>query len=225
MTKFLLFAVFSTLAIQTAFSQDLFTDSLGKARDNALRLLYREDSIKVAKEYAEKEKWAKVYAIAIYPLLKGGKNSGVIPVKDPTFIPDPNMDYKILFELSSNNPDSAINDINAGLDEVARIINLHYASGIPAKRIIPVIVVHGGALNVLKNNIAFQKKYKIDNPNLLLIKDMEHLGAQFIACGQAMSIRDVKKEDLQPEIKISLSAQTVISSYQLKGFILHPIED
>ena len=199
------------------------SDSLRKAKDSTLRSLYREDSIKIGKEYAEKEKWEKIYARAEYPLLKGSKNSGIIPVAGATEIPDPNMDYKIIFEVVSNNPDSTIKEINAGLDEVARVINLHVASGIPVSRIKPVIVVHAAALNAIKNNESFQKKYKIDNPSLKLIADMEKMGAQFIACGQAMAFFDVKKDELLPEVKISLTAQTAISSYQLKGYVWHPV--
>ena len=223
MSKLLLVVFFMLSTAHAAFSQFTAADSLWKVRDSTLRSLYHADSTKVAKEYAEKEKWMKIYAKAVYPLLKGGKNSGIIPVTGVTFTPDTNIDYKILFELTGNNPDSTIKEINAGLDEVARVINLHFASGIPARRIIPVIVVHAEALNALKNNMAYQKKYKTDNPNLKLISDMEKLGAQFIACGQAMSFFEVKKEDLLSEVKISLTAQTVISSYQLKGYIWHPV--
>lgn len=203
--------------------QATMSDSLRRAKDSTLRALFHTDSIKVAKEFAEKAKWDKLADRSTYPLLKGGKYSGVIPVKDPTEIPDPNMDYKILFELTSNNPDSTIKDINAGLDEITRVINLHVASGIPAKRIIPVIVVHASALNAIKNNEAFKTKYKIDNPNIRLIHDLEKIGAKFIACGQAMEFFEVKREELLPEIKISLTAQTVITGYQLKGYVLHTL--
>ena len=203
--------------------QTTMSDSLTRAKDSTLRALFHADSIKVAKDFTEKAKWDKLASNSEFPLLKGGKYSGVIPVKDPTEIPDPNIDYKILFELTANNPDSTIKEINAGLDEIARVINLHVASGIPAKRIIPVIVVHAAALNAIKNNEAFKKKYKIDNPNLKLISDLEKIGAKFIACGQAMEFFEVKREELLPEIKISLTAQTVLTQYQLKGFVWHPL--
>lgn len=192
-------------------------------KDSTLRALMHADSVKVQKEFAQAEKWDKIYARLEYPLLKGGKKSGIIPVKNPTEIPDPAIDYKILFELTENNPDSLANEINAGLDEIARVINLHVASGIPAKKIIPVIVVHGGALHALKNNAAYQKKYKQDNPSVQLMNDMIKLGATFIACGQAMSFFEVKPEELLPFVKISLTAQTVVSGYQLKGYVWHPM--
>jgi len=223
MIRILAISVFVLFSNQFASAQSSMSDSLRKAKDSTLRSLYREDSIKIGKEFAEKEKWEKIYARAEYPLLKGSKNSGIIPVTGATEIPDPNMDYKIIFEVVSNNPDSTIKEINAGLDEVARVINLHIASGIPVARIKPVIVVHAAALNAIKNNESFQKKYKTDNPSLKLIADMEKMGAQFIACGQAMAFFDVKKDELLPEVKISLTAQTAISSYQLKGYVWHPV--
>lgn len=199
-------------------------DSLRNARrDSSLRALFSADSIKIMKEFAAKEKEDKLEAKMEYPLIKGGKGSGIIPVKDPTEIPDPNIDYKILFELTGNNPDSTLKDINYGLDEIARIINLHVASGIPVKRIIPVIVVHAGAVNAIKNNEAFQKKYKMDNPNIKLIDDLKKIGAKFIVCGQAMEFFDSKKEELLPDIKLSLTAQTVLTHYQLKGYVWHPV--
>jgi len=206
------------------------TDSLRAKKDSTLRALLHEDSAKIDKEYAakekdlaNKEKWDKIEAKSVYPLLKGGKNSAVVPVKDPTEIPDPNIDYKLLFEVTANNPDSTIKDINDGLNEVARVINLHIASGVPLKRILPVVVVHGPALHALKNNAAFQKKYKINNPSIQLFEDLRKIGVKFIVCGQAMEFVGVKPEELLPGIKLSLTAKTVLTSYQLKGYVWQPV--
>ena len=199
-------------------------DSSLRAKDSTYRAMFKADSIKIEKEFANKAKWENLEARVIYPVLKGGKYSGVIPVDNPTEIPDPKMDYKILFELTGATPDSMIKENNPGLDEIARVINLHAASGIPVKKIIPVVVVHARALFSLMTNEAYQKKYKTDNPNLTLLDDMTKLGIKFIACGQAMNFVGVTKEELLPFVKISLTAQTVISSYQLKGYVLHPLD-
>jgi predicted peroxiredoxin len=184
----------------------------------------KKDSVAHAKMIQDSLKMAKLFAIAQYPLLKGSKWSGVIPVSDPTEIPDPNRDYKLLFEITERNPDSLAKDINAGLDEVTRVLNLHFASGIPAKNLMPVIVVHGPGLRALMTNECYRKKHSIDNPNLQLIHDLEKMGAKFIACGQAMAFTETKKEDLLPDIKISLTAQTVLSNYQLQGYVLYSIK-
>jgi len=221
----LLFFAFMTFI--SASSQILNADSLLNARrmnrDSTLRAIYSADSLKVAKEFAQKVKGDSMEAKMVYPLIKGGKGSSIVPVNDPTEIPDPNIDYKILFELTGNNPDSTIMDINYGMDEIARVINLHVASGVPVKKIMPVIVIHAGAIHAIKNNEAFRKKYKIDNPSIKLIDDLKKLGAKFIVCGQAMEFFEVKKEELLPDIKISLTAQTVVTYYQLKGYVWHPV--
>lgn len=222
MRKFVL-VVIVCLANLVGFSQNYNLDSalnvIKYQKDSTLRSMTQADSIKVEKEFADKTKWAKLLSVAIYPALYGGENSGVIPVKDRTEIPDPTIEYKLLFELTTANPDSIAKEINVGLTEISRVINLHVASGIPLKKITPVIVVHAGALFSITNNDYYKEHRKMDNPNLKLIDDLRNVGATFIACGQAMAFLDVKKEDLLPFVKISLTAQTVLSSYQLKGFV------
>lgn len=203
------------------FKKDSTLTALKWQRDSTFHALMRADSVKTNKEFKEMEKWEKIKAVAIYPALKGSENSGVIPVKDVTEIPDPNIEYKLLFELTSNNPDSIAKEINGGLAEVARVINLHVASGVPVKKITTVIVIHAGALFAFTNNAYYKDKYKVDNPNLKLIDDLKGMGSKFIACGQAMAFLDIKKEALLPVMKVSITAQTVLSHYQLKGYVLY----
>ena len=206
-----------------AFSQtdklDSLINVLKQQRDSNLRASFHTDSLKAEKEYTEKLKWEKLKSIAQYPVLNAGENSGIVPVKDVSEIPDPNLDYKLLFELTGNNPDSLAKEINYGLAEVARVINLHVASGVPVKKIFPVNVIHAGALNAITSNEYYQKHFKLDNPNLKIISDLINLGTRFIACGQAMAFFNIKKDDLLPDVKVSLTAQTVLTSYQLKGYV------
>lgn len=201
------------------FKKDSTLTALRFQRDSTFRALVHADSVKTNKEFTEKEKWEKLKAVAIYPAINGGEFSGVIPVKDPVEIPDPNIEYKLLFELTSFNPDSITDKINGGLAEVARVINLHVASGVPLKKIIPVIVIHAGALFAFTNNAYYKEKYKVDNPNLKLIDDLKNIGAKFIGCGQAMAFLEIKKEALLPFIRVSVTAQTVLSHYQIKGYV------
>lgn len=222
MRKYFLLTLFGFISFLITKGQSAASDSLRKAKDSTLKAAFHQDSLKIEKEFSEKEKIEKILAIAEYPLMKAGDFSGIVPVKNPDEIPDPNIDYKLLFELTMNNPDSAVKEINAGLMEIIRVINLHVASGIPVKRIYPVIVVHAAALNAISNNNVYQKKFKIDNPNIKILDELEKkTGAKLIACGQAMAFFDVKKEDLLPEVKVSVTAQTVLSHYQLKGYVLY----
>jgi intracellular sulfur oxidation DsrE/DsrF family protein len=218
MRKIVVF-LFAIMVCMAGFSQNTNTDSLRLKKDSTLRAMIHADSLKVEKEYAEKEHWEKIKAVAQHPAINAGEYSGIVPVNDPTEVPDPKIEYKILFEITYNNPDSIAKDPNYALVEIARVINLHVASGIPINKIMPVIVVHAGALNAISNNAHYQERYKMDNPNLKLINDLKNIGAKFIACGQAMAFFKVKKEDLLPDVKVSLTAQTVLTSYQLKGYV------
>jgi intracellular sulfur oxidation DsrE/DsrF family protein len=138
------------------------------------------------------------------------------------------MKYKLLMELTAFAPkgqdSTAKKEINGGLGEVARKINLHVANGIPKKNIDLVIVVHAAALYAFMTNEKYKKRYKIDNPNLALIKELQDFGAKIIVCGQAMTFFNLEREDMVPGIKQALTAQTVLSSYQLKGYVFYNIK-
>lgn len=215
MKKIILLLAIASLTLSLCMAQPSGTDNSEKAKPDSLaHATMIEDSLKME----------RLFAIAQYPYIRGSKWSGVIPVVDPTEIPDPKRDYKLLFELTAKNPDSLAKEINSGLDEVARVLNLHIASGIPANKIIPVIAIHGPGIEAVMNNESYRKKHSIDNPNLGIIQALKNAGAKFIACGQAMAFHEATKEDLLPEIRISLTTQTVLSNYQLQGFVLYSIK-
>lgn len=211
--------IFANLVCLIGFTQKINLDSLHAKKDSALRAMIHEDSLKIEKQYAQMEHWEKLKASVQFPAIQGGTFSGIVPVNDVTEIPDPNIEYKILFEYVYGNPDSIAKEPNQALVEIARVINLHVASGIPANKIKPVVLVHAKGLEAICNNAYYQEHYKTDNPNLKLIKDLENAGAKFIACGQAMAFFSVEKKDLLPEVKVVLSAQTILTSYQLKGYV------
>jgi len=180
--------------------------------------LNQQDSIKMAAQNKRKAMMERFKSMAMYPVIDAGPFSGVVPVEDLTEIPDPNLEYKLMFELVKKNIDS-VSGINQDLVEVARVVNLHVASGIPMENISLVIVVHGPALKGFTTDTYYNENFKKDNPNIKIINDLDALGAKFIACGQAMFIHGIDKEALLPVFKVSLTAQTILSSYQLKGYV------
>ncbi|HTS45679.1 MAG TPA: DsrE family protein [Puia sp.] len=169
---------------------------------------------------------AKFFSMAAYPVIKDSKWSGVVPVSDIQEKPDSLMKFKLLMEVTNWSSDSASKkEINSGLAEVGRLINLHIAAGVPLKNIEAVVVVHAGALNALLNNEAYREKFNTDNPNLHLLQQFEKLGVKLITCGQAMVFLNFDRKDIIPYAKTALTAQVVLSNYQLKGFVLYKITD
>lgn len=204
MTKTLNLSVVFVFLVHVGFSQSGASDSASGKVSDSVRFAALEKKL-------------------VYPLIKQGKWSGVFPVEHVTEIPDPNTRYKLLFELTYN--DSLVKDINGGLVEIGRIINLHVASGIPKNHLDLVMVVHGPAIYSFYNNDRYRTKYKSDNPNLKIIDELKKAGVKFIVCGQALAYFAVDWADLLPGFNLSLTAQTVLSNYHNKGYALYKIDE
>jgi intracellular sulfur oxidation DsrE/DsrF family protein len=153
-----------------------------------------------------------------YPYIKSSKESGVLPVQDIDEKQDPNLQYKLLFFLAGVDKNK-MKKLNDGLSEIARAINLHAAAGIPVTNIHAVVIVFQQGLNVLLKDEKYLEKYKSANPNIVLLEELQKAGVKFIACGQSMARIGVKKEDMIPNAKVSLSARTAISYYETIGYI------
>jgi intracellular sulfur oxidation DsrE/DsrF family protein len=203
--KFTLLIIFC--AIFGVSSAQSTNDSAALARRDSLRL-------------------TKMLESAVYPMIKEAKMGGAIPISNPEELPDPKMQYKLLmnFTEGATKPDKA-KEINGALGEVARILNLHVAAGVPKEHLSVVVIVHGPALFSLLDDAHYQKKFKLSNPNSKIVKELQDAGVTFTACGQAMKFLEIDKKNLLPGVKLAYSAKTVISTYVLKGFVLTDVND
>jgi intracellular sulfur oxidation DsrE/DsrF family protein len=204
----------------------IFITSLLHAQSSNKENQNRDDSVSKARALAFKDSLEKAFVSkAVYHLVKSSKWSGVIPVPNADEKPVVSQQYKLLMEVTKGIKDSVeAKDINEALAEVGRLLNIHIAAGIPKKNIDVVVVAHGGILKSFYNNAVYKEKYKIDNPNIGLLNELLASGVKFIVCGQAMSFLNITKEQLLPWMKVALSAQTVLTDYQLRGYVYKQIE-
>ena len=130
--------------------------------------------------------------------------------------PDPSMNYNIVIEVErmSDKPDT----LNWALNNVARLLNLHAAGEVPRDKMNVILAIHGGATYTLMNNEAYKAKYKVDNPNLKIYQQLQSAGVKMFVCGQSLIARDVDRNKMVPEVKISVSMLTILTTYQLKGY-------
>lgn len=205
------------ITFQFSKEQTLKNDSsIAVKRQDSIRASHVQDSLRVE----------NLLSKAQYPLIKNSKWSGVLPVQDIQEKPDPSMKYKLLIEITAWSKDTADRkEINVGLSEAGRIINLHVAAGIPKENIEVVIVVHAAALNAYLQDSIYRKKFQINNPNLDILRQFSNLGVKLIACGQAMQFFNFDKKDFIPEVRTSLSARVVLSTYELKGYALYQVRN
>lgn len=161
----------------------------------------------------------------IYPFLKGSFLSGIMPVESPNDLSDYAGVYKLIFDFAVGNPDDLKNGIiNPGIQEIIRIINLHKASGIPENRMDIAVVVHGPGTMTFLGNEEFKKRFSINNPNLDLVNQLQQKGVKFTVCGQTLALREIELDKMVAGMRKAYSARTTLSTYQLKGYVLFPIE-
>ena len=173
---------------------------------------------------ARKEKYS-------FPFFKNTFWDGAFEVEGIEEFPDKKQKYNLLFDLTSYPTLSGNEDkfdsskVNWGLRGIGRIMNLHGGAGIPKKNINFVVVVHAWGIHSFLNHEAYRKKFGTDNPNLPVIEELSELGIKFFLCGQNLTWSKIKKEELSPWGKIAFSAQTVLSTYALKGYMYKKISN
>jgi len=141
---------------------------------------------------------------------------GTISEIEDVVDPDPNLEYKIVIDLKAASPDAA--KINPGLNNVARMLNLHAAGGIKKENLHVIAAIHGNATHTVLDNSGYQKHYGVDNPNLELISQLKQAGVDLNVCGQSLIARNNGFENINPDITIALSMLTVVTERQMKGY-------
>lgn len=150
----------------------------------------------------------------VFPIIKN--YGGVFEVPDAVEKPVADMPYKLLIEIVTGAEDPK--QLNNSLNNIARIINLHAMGGVPHENISVVVAIHGEAAYSVLNNQQYHEKYKTDNPNLGLFKELSDAGVKLFVCGQSIVGRNIDRTRMAPEIALATSMATVVTTYQLKGY-------
>jgi len=141
---------------------------------------------------------------------------GIYPIEAATFKPDSTLVYKIVVDVFTGTEDPAVPGF--GLNNVARMLNLHAVGGVPPKNIEVILAIHGGATFNILNDKAHNEKYKVNNPNLPLIRELKAAGVRLTVCGQSLIARGYKPDQAASEVEIATSMLTTVSTCQLRGF-------
>lgn len=149
-----------------------------------------------------------------YPVIEN--YGGIYDVPDAIEKPDSMQDYKIVVDLAGGSDRPG--DLNFGLNNIARMINLHVIGGVPKEKITVIVAVHNEATYTILDNSQYREKYKTDNPNLPLYKELKAAGVQFFVCGQSLVARKIDRNRISEDVGIATSMLTVLTTYQLKGY-------
>ena len=143
---------------------------------------------------------------------------GIYEVPDATVLVDSEIEYKVIIDVVTGAEDS--DEVAWGLNNVARMLNLHSVSGADMDRVSVVLAIHGSATNAVMDNRLFKKRFGVDNPNLPLIKELKEAGVMLTVCGQSLISRRIPVKSVAEEIEVATSMLTTVTTHQLKGYAL-----
>lgn len=150
----------------------------------------------------------------VNPVIRSYGSVWEIPDADEK--PDKKMKYKILVDITNNadKPDT----LNLYLEAIATLVNMHVSAGVPIKNLDVVVVVHKMGTYSILNQEKYRQKFKMDNPNLPLIKELSDAGVRFFVCGQNLIRGKIAASEITPEVKVATSALTALTTFGLKGY-------
>ena len=146
--------------------------------------------------------------------------SGAAPAKEVPHakeLPDPNMTYKVLFDVAKAAPTP--DAVNPTLEALARYLNTLDKWGVPADhRKLAVIFHQGGGQVILKNEIYKERNAGHDNPNIALLKKLKAAGVELHVCGQGLIANKVEPSMVLPEVDVDLWALVSIVNFEMRGY-------
>ena len=148
------------------------------------------------------------------PVIRGF--GGVYDVPGADFKPAGDITYKTVFSVrdTADTPST----VNRNIESAARFLNMEVASGVARDRIKAVVVLHGAAARDALSNEAYRTRFGVDNPNLPLIAQLREAGVDVYLCGQTAAARGLARKEVASEVKMALSALTVMSALGAQGY-------
>ena len=179
-----------------------------------------------SKPLTKEDRFAKLESKMIFPMIKGSKMTGVVPVDFINNVLSSETNMKIIFDFTQSTANNAQGShVNEGLEEVARILNLHLAAGLKRDNLKAVVVFHSASLLSILHDEYYLSKYGNNNPNKDILNQLMKNGIDLVVCGQSIMLRELSPGDILPGIQFALSAKTTLSKYQNIGYILFDINE
>ncbi len=144
----------------------------------------------------------------------------VFKIEDSDIALAKNGKYKVVFDIGGAATETF--GLNRKFESVARYMNMHALNGVPLENMDIAVVIHGAATRDGLTQKAYQELYLDNNPTLDLIQKLHAKGVRFYQCGQSLYFKDGQKSDLTPEVKLALSAMTMLVKLQSEGFQIIP---
>ncbi len=120
--------------------------------------------------------------------------------------------------------DSKPQEVNKGLERVARLLNLYGTVGLQPADVKITVILHGDATKVALQNADYARRYgTATNPNEPLLTALRSAGVELLVCGQALNYKGIADREVAEGVSIAASALTAIINKQTAGYAYVPI--
>jgi len=137
-------------------------------------------------------------------------------VRVPGAVESPRRGIKVVFDITA---DSKPEELNKGLESVARYLNLNAEAGLKPADVKLALVLHGAATKAAINDSAYAKlAATTKNPNLELIHELKACGVEVFVCGQSLARNKLTPAEVADEVTVAVSAMTVNANKQQDGY-------
>jgi intracellular sulfur oxidation DsrE/DsrF family protein len=152
----------------------------------------------------------------LYPIIPN--IGGVVPLPDAA--EQPRKGAKVVFDITT---ETKTEDLNKGLERVARLLNLYGSAGLKASDVKIAVVVHGEATKTVLANDIYRSNFAADkNPNLSVISALRKAGVEMFVCGQALASRGFARSEVSEGVTVASAALTVVINLQADGYSYVP---
>lgn len=152
-----------------------------------------------------------------YPVIAG---HGSV-VRLPDAVHQPRSGTRLIVDLTKGGPDD---QLNAGLEKVAKYVNIYAGAGAEPAESQIAVVFHGDATLIVLNDDAYSEKFQTQsNPNLKLLRQLHEAGVELVVCGQSLTSKGSKTEDVAVFVETGVSALTVVVNLQADGYAYVPL--
>jgi len=131
-------------------------------------------------------------------------------------LPDPNVTYKVLFDVSK--AASAPAQVNPMLEGAARYVNTLDKWGVPAEHRKLAVIFHQTGVQAILNNDVYKERTGHENPNIELLQKLAKAGVELHVCGQGLLANKIEANMILPEVQTDLWALVTIVNFQMRGY-------
>lgn len=146
-------------------------------------------------------------------------HGGVVQLPDAA--QQPRAGTKLLVDLTSGGDEDKL---NAGLEKVAKYMNIYAGGGAKPAEVKIAVVLHGGATLAVLNDEAYAKRFEVEsNPNLQIMQSLHQSGVELFVCGQSLISKGSDPKEVAPFVKTAVSALTAVVNLQADGYAYVPL--